>query len=206
MIRARVDGAEITILPVVKGLVADGDAVARAVRELRPEAVGISVSREDLAALRDKSVYGDYEMGTLETAYAENLASFGEVELPTPAFVAAIDACQELNIPVVPLDMNDADFTEAYVAHIKAGDLVRESLFARGVKRRRFDLSSPQAFARDWDRKVNRSKGFRELERRREEHMANALRNLTRRYRSILAIIETERADGVGAELGASGA
>lgn len=198
MIRARADGAEIAILPVVKGLVSDGDAVERAIRELRPEAVGISISREELTALRDKSIYDDYEMSALEKVYAENLAGFGEVELPAPCFVSAVDACDRLGVPLIPLDMNDAEYTEAYCDHIKAADMVRESLFTRGVKRRRFDLSSPQAFVRDWDRKVNRTKGFRELERQREEHMAAALRNMGRRYRLILAVVEAERADEVG--------
>jgi hypothetical protein len=203
MIRARADGADIAILAVVKGLVADGDAVAKAIRETRPDAVGVSISREELAALRDKSLYDEYEMGALEEVYAEHLAELGEVELPAPCFVSALDTCTELGIPIIPLDMNDAEFTEAYCESVKAADMVRESLFTRRADKKRYDTSSPQAFARDWDRRVNKAKGFRELERRREEHMAAALRNMTRKYRSILAVVETERADGMGEMLGA---
>ena len=77
MIRARADGAEIVVLPAVKGLVSEGDAVDTAIREHMPDAVGISVSREELDALRDKSIYGDYEMSSLEEAYAENLRRCG---------------------------------------------------------------------------------------------------------------------------------
>jgi hypothetical protein len=201
MIRARADGAEIAILPAVKGLVSEGDAVAAAIREHMPDAVGISVSKEELEALRDKSIYGDYEMSSLEEAYAENLSSFGDVELPSPSYVSALEACEELGIPIIPLDMNDADYTEAYCQHIKAADMVRDSLFSRSIGRRRFDLSSPRAFVLDWDRRVNGTKGFRQLQQEREEHMAVALRHMGRRYRRILAVIEAERADGVHSQL-----
>ncbi|NLK26411.1 MAG: hypothetical protein GX307_07565 [Euryarchaeota archaeon] len=201
MIEVRADNAKIVILPVIKGLVADGDAAARAIREALPDAVGVSLSREELAALRDKSVYDDYEMGTLEKVYAERLSEFGEVELPSPCFVSALDTCVELCIPIIPLDMNDVDFTEAYCECVKATDIVRESFFTRRARRSRFDLTSPQAFVQDWDRKVNRSRGFHELERLREEHMAMALRKMTRKYHNILAVVEAERADGVGDQL-----
>jgi hypothetical protein len=198
MIRGRVDGAEIAILPAVKGLVSEGDAVAAAIRELMPDAVGISVSREELEALRDKSIYSDYEMSALEKAYAENLSSFGEVELPSPSYVSALDTCQDLRIPLIPLDMNDAEYTELYCKNVRAADMVRDTFFSRRADRKRFDLSSPLAFTLDWDSKVNRTKGFRELQRGREEHMATALRNMTRKHRHILAVVEAERAEGVG--------
>jgi len=205
MIRARADGADILILAAVKGLVSEGDAVAAAIREHRPDAVGISVSREELEALRDKRLYDDYEMSSLEEAYAENLAQFGDVELPAPCYVSALDTCIELNVPLIPLDMNDAEYTEAYCHFVKGGDMVRESLFTRRAGKRRYDMSSAQSFVRDWDRRVNRTKGFRELQRMREEHMAAALRNMTRRHRTVLAVVEAERSDGVG-ELVSSGA
>ncbi len=198
MIRARADGAEIAVLPAVKGLVSEGDAAAAAIYEMMPDAVGISVSREELDALRDKSVYGDYEMSTLEEAYAENLSTFGDVELPSPSYVSALEACEKLGIPIIPLDMNDAEYTEVYCQNIKAADMVRDTFFSRGIGRKRFDLSSPLAFALDWDRRVNGTRGFRRLQKTREGHMAVALRHMGRRYRRILAVVEAERAEGVG--------
>ena len=198
MIRARANDADVTVMPSVKGLVSEGDAAALAIREMMPDAVGISVSREELEALRDKSIYGDYEMSTLEEAYAENLSTFGDVELPSPSYVSALDVCKELGIPIIPLDMNDAEYTEAYCQKVKAADMVRVTFYSRRADRKRFDLSSPRAFALDWDRKVNRTRGFRELQQEREKHMAAALRNMTRKHRRILAVVEAERADGVG--------
>jgi len=99
------------------------------------------------------------------------------------------------------LDMNDVEYTEAYCQKIRATDMVRDSLFARRAARVRFDLGSPLTFAKDWDRKVNRTKGFRQLQQDRERHMAATLLNMGRRYRRILAVIEAERADGVHATI-----
>ena len=201
MIRVRVDGADIIILPTVKGLVSEGEIAAEVIREVRPDAVGISISKEELQALRDKSIYGDYEMSTLEEVYAQKLSKFGEVAVPAPCYVSAMDVCEELGIPIIPLDMNDVEYTEAYCQKIRATDMVRDSLFARRAARVRFDLGSPLTFAKDWDRKVNRTKGFRQLQQDRERHMAATLLNMGRRYRRILAVIEAERADGVHATI-----
>ena len=198
MIRVRANDADIAILPAVKGLVSEGDSVAATIREFMPDAVGISVSREELEALRDKSIYGDYEMSALEETYAENLSQFGDVELPSPSYVSALDICEELGIPLIPLDMNDPEYTEAYCQNIKAADMVRDAFFSRNAGRKRFDLSSAKAFALDWDRRVNRTKGFRRLQQAREEHMATALRNMTRKHKRVLVVVEAERADGVG--------
>lgn len=203
MRRISANGCEITILPVVKGLVAEGDEVAKAVKDLCPDVVALSISKEELSALRNKVNYEDYEMADLEEVYAAHLEAFGDVELPPPCFVSAVDACAGASIPVVPLDMNDEVFTEAYCSSVRTRDMIRESFFARRALKRKFDLSSPQAFARDWDEKVNKAKGFQELERQRERHMAEALSNLCRRYRRILAVIECERVPGVETVLAA---
>ncbi len=75
--------------------------------------------------------------------------------------------------------------------------MIRESFFARRATGKKFDLSSPCAFAISWDKRVNKAKGFRELELEREKHMVAALRNLAKMYRNILAVVECERSEGV---------
>lgn len=201
MRRARSNGSEVAILAVVKGLVSEEDAVARAVAEVRPDAVAVSISKEELAALRDRDRYGDYELSDLEDTYAAFLETFGEVKVPPPCFVRCLDVCTVNGIPLLPLDMNDEVYTEAYCEHVGAGDMIKESFFSSRAGRKRYDLSSPQSFVLDWDRRVNRSKGFRKLEVAREKHMAAVLRTLCTKYRSVLAVIECERAEGVHASL-----
>jgi hypothetical protein len=98
--------------------------------------------------------------------------------------------------------MNDEVYTEAYCEHVGTGDMLRESFFARRATGKTYDLSTPCAFARSWDQRVNKAKGFRELELARERHMAESLRNLAKRYRNVLAVVECERSEGVLTSLG----
>jgi len=119
------------------------------------------------------------------------------VRLPTPAYVKGLELATEREIPLLPLDMNDKEFTEKYCELIGAKAMVREAFYTRGVHRKKFNITSPEAFAADWDRRLNRPKAFRTLEKAREEHMASSLLNLTKKHRRILAIVEFERSAGV---------
>ncbi len=191
------NGATVCILPVVKGLLSEEDVVAEAMRTFNPDAVGISISREDLAGLRRKEDYDKYEPSVLEVAYGNCLAAFGKVRIPPPCYVRALDLCDEGGVHIVPIDMNEEEYSEAYCENVGALDLMKESFFSKGADRKKFDFSSPAEFAIDWDGKVNRSKGFKTLVRMRERHMAEALAGMTRKYRKILAVVECERAKGV---------
>ena len=201
MIRTRIDSSSLAILPVVKGLVSEGDAVLKAYDEVAPDVIALSISREELVGLRQREDYDKYEPSDLEIIYQAFLERFGEVRLPPPAYVTALELSEQKNIPIIPLDMSDEAYTEAYCEHVSTGDMIRESFFARRATGKQYDLSSPCAFAISWDKRVNKAKGFRELELAREMHIATALRNLARNYRNILAVVECERADGVSALL-----
>lgn len=193
----RIDSATLVLLPVVKGLVSEGDAVVQAYEEIAPEAIAVSVSREELIGLRNREDYDKYEPSDLEIIYQAFLERFGEMRLPPPAYVKALDLSESKGTPILPLDMNDEVYTEAYCNNVGTGDMIRESLFARRATGKKFDLSSPCAFARSWDARVNKAKGFRGLENERERHMAAALRDLAKIYRNILAVVECERSEGV---------
>lgn len=193
-----VNGCTIHILPVVKGLVSEADAVAAAFDEVVPDVIALSVAREEITGLRKKEDYEKYEMSDLEETYAAFLETFGEVEIPPPCYVKCIELGDEKNAVLVPLDMNDELYSTVYCEKVRTGDMIRESFFARRATRKKYDLSSPQAFAIDWDRRVNRAKGFRELEEQREKHFEKVLRRLSLKYHNILAVIECERAEGVG--------
>lgn len=197
MRRIELNGSAIVILPVVKGLVSEGDAVRNAFEELRPEAIAISISKEELAGLHNKDQYDMYEPSDIEEIYKVLLETFGEVKLPPPCYVSAMDMGDANNVPLVPVDMNEELYSNTYCNEVGGIDLIRESFFVSRAQRKRFALDTPGDFAVDWDRKVNRAGGFRALNRKREQHMASALRTLSGKYKSVLAVIEYERAEGV---------
>jgi hypothetical protein len=193
----RIGTSTVHILGVLKGLVPESNKVEEAVSTWNPDVVGVSVSPEELEALKVKEDYSLYEMSTLEEVYSVYMESFGQISLPTPAYVKALDLCLEKGIPIEAVDLSDADFTEAYCQNIGATEMVREAFFTRSIGRKKFDISSPEAFALDWDRRLNKAKGFRRLEMEREEHMAQRLFTLAEKHAIILAVIEYERADRV---------
>ncbi len=192
-----VKGSRVHVLGVVKGLVSEEGKVESAIANLSPDVIGLSVSKEQLAALRSPEAWDEYELSPLESAYKTLMQEFGEVRLPSPAFVKALEIAESSKVPVIPIDMNDNDYTEVYCQKVGAMDLVREGAFSKSVKRRKFDGASPESLAIDWDRRVNKAKGFRKLEAERERHMARALVKLCSRYRTVLALVDCERADGV---------
>jgi hypothetical protein len=192
-----INGSTVRILPVVKGLVSEGDEVEKAISEENPDAIAISISKEELTALGTKADYDKYEPSDIEEIYAILLEKFGEVKIPPPCYVRAYDVGTAKNIPLVPIDMNEELYTETYCYEVGGLDLIRESMFVKRAHRKRFDFESAGAFAADWDKKINKPGGFRNLNLKREEHMAEALRKLTGKYRKILAVIEYERAGSV---------
>ncbi|HOO04260.1 MAG TPA: hypothetical protein PLJ11_06010, partial [Methanomassiliicoccales archaeon] len=91
MQRIELNGSKVYVLPVIKGLVSEGEKVRAAILETRPEAVGVSISREELEGLRS---YQGEEIGlsALEEAYRAGLEEFGEVQLPPPCYLEALRA------------------------------------------------------------------------------------------------------------------
>ena len=192
-----INGSTILFLPVVKGLVSEGDAVERTINEEDPDVIAVSISKEELVALGTKEDYDKYEPSDIEEIYAILLEKFGDVKIPPPCYVKALDFGTAKNIALVPIDMNEELYTETYCNEVGGLDLIRESMFVKRAHRKRFDFSSAGDFAVDWDRKINKPGGFRNLNVKREEHMADALRKLTGKYHRILAVIEYERSGSV---------
>ena len=202
----RIEPATLYLVPVVKGLVSEGEKVSQAYDEVLPDAIAVSISHEDLGGLRRREDYDRYEPSDLEIIYQAFLERFGEVRLPPPAYVRGLELSEEHGTTIIPVDMNEVLYTDTYCAMVRTGDMIRESFFTRRATRKSYDLSSPEAFVRSWDRRVNRAKGFQELERARENHMAETLRRLCGRYERILTVVECERSDGVVASLKVEGA
>ena len=192
----QIGGSWLHLLPVVKGLVSEEDKVREAFDSVEPEVVGISISKEELAGLRQYDG-GEVEMSDIEECYAKFLSSFGDVRLPPPCYTRALRLADERDIPIIPLDMNEELFSATYCVTVGTMDLIKESVFVKRLRRMKFKADSPFDFVLDWDKRVNRTKGFSELQRQREQHMASVVKMLVSKYGKVLAIIEYERWDGV---------
>jgi len=188
----------LVFLGVVRGLVSDGEAVYRKVTSLRPEAVLVSISHEELDGLRElekKKV--EPPVTNHDDIYASRLSEYGDVSLPPPCFTRAVDACKELNIPLHPLDMPEKEFSDLYFEKITMGPLLRYSITLRALRRKRFDCTTPEEFAVAWSGEICRIPEFQELEAAREKYMAQALHEHSERYESMVVVVEIERMKGL---------
>jgi len=198
-----VNGCRVDILPVVKGLVSEYDRVKEAVND-GYDTFAVSLGKEDILAVGlRKELNEEQELEDIDIVYLHYLGEFGDTDVPAPAFSALIDACSDASASVAPLDMDEESYSKVYCDIISTFELLREGRLAKKALKRTFDVSSAEAFALSWDSFVNRSKGFRELTELREKYMANRIRLLAKNSERMLAVIETERIDGIIAILGA---
>lgn len=191
------DGCEVQVLSVIKGLKSEAENVRKAFEKVRPEKVLISLSKEELEGLRNIPEDFEPELSRYEEIYAEGLGRFGEVAAPPPCYVAALELGEHFGVPLVPIDMDEQAYTELYCAAVGGGTLFRHSTRTWLMKRRKYSLESPEAFVLAYDRAVNNLEGFRMIERKRAERMAKEIRKAASGSKRLLAVIELERSGDV---------
>src|SRR2546422_10749556 len=97
-------GCRVHVMPVVRGLVSESEAVRAAFSEARPDAVALSIGREEIEALRAHPGGSVPPDNLEEEVYVRGLSRFGEVRKPPPCFVEALAAATERGVPLPPLD------------------------------------------------------------------------------------------------------
>lgn len=202
MISVRVGDCDVDILPVVNGLPSEQTKVREAYGSY--EAYGASLGIEGIQAIRARlQLEGDMEVSELDIAYSKRMMEIvGEqIEMPSPAMCILVDLVMADGGNVLALDMNDEEFTEMYCETVPAFDFVKEHKLAKKGLRRRFSSTTAEGFAREWDDYVNGVKSYHQVSLNRERHMADEIRDIAKYKRSLLAVIEVERADGVAALL-----
>ena len=197
--------SKVTVLPIIKGLVSEYDRVLSKITD-EYDCIAVSLGLEEIEAIKQAdSGEWEYDPSKLESVYAHNLKQFGEINIPVPAYKAVTDGCAKLNTEPMPLDMCDEEYTKMYCDCVSTFDILKENRLLKKAMKTSFDMSSPEAFVKQWDSMVNTIKGQNAVSLRREEYIANQLRDLTKYKKNILAVIETERISGILKELGIDG-
>ena len=196
MIRIQIEDCAVDILPIVQGLVSESDKISENYGKY--EAYGLSLSVEGIEALKKRSeLEDDYEVSELDLVYAQRMTSFGEVQMPCPAFCELVDRCTNDKKGIIALDMNDEDFTTAYIENIKATEFVKEHRMAKKGMKHRFDMSSAESFAMDWDMYVNKVKGYRKVSEIRERYIAEQIKDAAKYRNNLLVVLEIERVNNI---------
>ena len=185
------------MLGVIKGLKSETEKVRKSFEELSPEKIAVSLSKEELHGLRNIPEDFEPELSRYEEIYAEGLSRFGEVAVPPPCYVAALELADHMSLPLIPVDLDEQTYTELYCAAIPGTTLFRHSTRTWLLKRRRFSDEGPEEFVMAWDRAVNGTGGFRMIETKRAEAMAKGIREACTGTKTLLAVIELERASEV---------
>ncbi len=201
MDEVRLGEASVSVVPAVRGLPSDGEAVVHAIASCHPDRVALSVSPEELETLRTYRG-GNLEAETVEEeAYVAGLSAWEEPVMPPPCFTAAVHEAVARKIPLDAVDMDEDAYTDAYTTWVSTMELLLQGRMESRLLRKRFRVATPQDFAIAWDAEVNRTVGFTRLQREREKFMAARLREVANGDRRVLAVIEVERVKGVLAAL-----
>ncbi len=193
----------LAILAVVRGLVSEADQVRAVIEEFLPDAVAITIGREDLAGLEAYDGSDAPSENWEEELYVAGLSEWGEVRKPPPCFVEAVRVAKARGLALRALDFNDEDYTEKYVNLVTAWDLLGHTRLEKKARTHGFSSTTPEQFVVEFDTLVNDPEGYVALERARERHFASRIAKLTRKHRSLLALVEYERIAGVRALLAA---
>jgi len=199
---------KLSILPTIKGLVREKKNVRSAFEAVGPDLVALPVSREGLLGLAaiNRGKEPEIFLSHYEEIYAIKLSRYGKVAVPPPSYTEAFAAAFKMGIPVKAIDLSEDEFADAFCQDVSTSNLVFHSLRWKWLKRKKFrQATTARQFSLAWDRAVNSLRGFRNLEGRREEHMARRLASLAMYHGKILAIIELERMGGVVRRLRAGG-
>ncbi len=189
--------SRVHVMPAIRGLVSEAASVRAAISQISPEAVGLSIAREELEALRV------FEGGNVppdnveEEVYVRGLARFGEVQKPPPCFVEAVRAADGHSIPVYPLDMDEEQYTSVYVASVSTVDILLTNARQRRLRKWESTAVSAADFVLEWDALVNGSKGYHALQKEREGFIARRIRQIAGKHLGLIAVLELERAKGV---------
>lgn len=199
MRRIQAGTSKIYILDIIIGLTSESSKVKKVYNKIKPDMMAIQTSKEELDGLKDvvKGKEYEYFLSNYEEIYARKLASFGEVKVPPPCYETALKLCIENDTPLTAIDMDDTYYADVFCDNISGWDLIRHSLRVKRLRRKRFKSKKAEEFVLEWDREINKLKGFRNLETKREEHMARELLRLAQENERILCIIEMQRAEGV---------
>ena len=204
-----VAGASILLLAPVRGLSADARAVAEALERFRPETVGAGVAAEELEGLVQYFVDAPAEpvvpLAPTELSEVRGLCRFGEVRVPNPAFVQALDWGRSRLVSVEPLDPDEEEAATLFTEHIGYVELVRRTVREHRLGRTPPTPSSADAFALDWDRSVAGGRGSRRFASARDDHLVRGALRLAERHRRIALVVDRERYDSVRTKLAAAG-
>ncbi len=194
----RIGNCDIDIIPIIKGLISEEKKVEDALSAKDYEAAGVSWGIEEIEAVKRRDeIEGENETNDLDIVYLYKLKTFGNVNMPDPAFTYLIDEFSKKGKSVIPLNMSDDEYAEAYCREVSTFDFLRENKIVKKAMKKEFDMSSPESFIKEWDSLIGEIKGYRKMNDITEEFIADQIRSVAKYRKNALLLVDYERFDGV---------
>ena len=194
----RIGECDIDIIPIIKGLVSEKQKVVDALSSKDYETAGVCWGIEEIEAVRRRAeITGDNETNDLDIVYLYKLKTFGDVDMPDPSFTYIVDEFSKKNVAVIPLDMSDDEFAEAYCNEVSTLDFLKENKIIRKAMKKEFSTSSPEEFITEWDALINEVKGYRKMNLVKERFVASQIRDIAKYRRNALVLVDYERFEGI---------
>lgn len=198
MISIRIGDCDIDIIPIIKGLVSEREKVIDALSKKDYETAGVSWGIEEIEAVKKRDeINGENETNDIDIIYLYKLKEFGEVDMPDPAFTYVVDEFSKKGVSVIPLDMADQEFAEAYCNEVSTLDFLRENKIVKKMMKKEFTTSSPEEFMMEWDSLINEVKGYRKMNKVKEKFVAKQIKDIAKYRKNALVLVEYERFDGI---------
>lgn len=202
MIRTTIRGPrEFLVAGPVRGIAHEVPELLAALDAFVPSAVGLGVSREEMAGLTDHFAGRPAEplvpLTDTEAAEIRGLARFGEVRVPNPGAVGALEWAGPRGVPLEPLDPSDETYAGLFAEHIGYVELVGRTLRERKLAKSPPEAANAEEFALAWHRSVGDGRGSRDLAGARDASLTLAARRLADRSGRVAVIVDRERYEAV---------
>lgn len=205
----RTPRGEILVAGAVRGHWGDVAPLLGRLATFAPRGVGLGVSFDELTSLNDHFADRPFEplvpLTSAETAEVLGLSRFGEVRVPSPAYVSVLEWAHAQAVPVEALDLSDEQYALLFAEHISYIELVRRTLRERRLTRAPPDAGSADEYVVRWDRSLASGRGSQAFLSARARAVGAAARRLTDRVGRAAVVVDRERFDAVVGELRAPG-
>lgn len=189
------------LLGTVSGLVSEAPRVTAFLDAVRPHVVALGVSPDEVEALRhfrpDPEADDGVEDAEYDPGYAQALLQYGEISLPPPDLLAAVEWAELAGARLEGLDMAQAAYDAAFARHVGTWDFLRYGSRTRRLGRRPPQAATAREFITTWDRELRKLRGISVVETLRERHMAESLARLASGGAVVAAIVAASREEGI---------
>lgn len=210
MIAAGIPGRPgILLVGAVRGYAPEVPEVLAALERFEPVAIGVGLSEEELQGLAEYFSSADAEevvpLTEGERQEVAGLTRYGEVRVPSPAYIAILEWAQHRRITVSPLDASDVGAADMFTRHIGYIELVRRTLREHRLGRKPPPAPGPDEYAIAWDRTLASGRGSRAFLNERDTFLAAAALELAAAHVRVGIVVDRERFDPVARGMGPEG-